>query len=40
MPFRNLIDVVETVLGWDMPDELFPDAVRACAGLMPGERLE
>jgi hypothetical protein len=37
MQFRNLIDVVETVLGWNVPDETLPDALRACADWRSGE---
>lgn len=35
------LDAIETVLSWDLPDELFPDAVyeqfRLMAGLPPDE---
>ena len=35
------LDAIETVLAWDLPDELFPNAVyeqfRLMAGLPPDE---
>ena len=30
----NYLDAIETVLAWDLPDELFPDAVQSQARLM------
>ena len=34
----NLMDAVDVVLGWDIPDEAFCDAVKAQASLMAGFR--
>jgi hypothetical protein len=35
--YQNLmIDVIEVVLGWDLPDVAIADAVRAQAGLVAG----
>ena len=31
-----LFDALETVLGWDMPDELLPLTLQSQAGLMAG----
>ena len=31
-----IIDAIETVLGWDVPDEVFGDAVNAQACFMAG----
>ena len=31
-----LMDAIETVLTWDLPDEVFPDAVTEVARLMAG----
>ena len=31
-----LFDALETVLGWDMPDELLPLTLGSQAGLMAG----
>jgi hypothetical protein len=30
------LDAIETVLAWDLPDEVFADAVQSQAGLMAG----
>ena len=30
------LDAIETVLGWDLPDEAFSDALSAQASLMAG----
>ena len=29
-------DAIDVVLGWEIPDEAFPDAVQAQASLMAG----
>ena len=31
-----LIDAIETILSWDLPDEVFPEAVYDRARLMAG----
>ena len=31
-----LMDAIETVLSWDLPDEVFPEAVNDRARLMAG----
>jgi hypothetical protein len=37
MDYQNfLIDAVNQVLAWDIPDEALPDAVIAQAGIMAG----
>jgi len=36
MPEIYLFDALETVLGWDMPDELLPLTLQSQAGLMAG----
>ncbi len=37
MPYQNfLLDAVNEVLTWDIPDEALADAVKAQAGLMAG----
>ena len=37
MNFQNfLLDAIDAVLAWDLPDESFADAVNAQAGLMAG----
>ena len=30
------LDAIETVLAWDLPDEVFADAVQSQASLMAG----
>ena len=32
----HFLDAIETVLAWDLPDEVFADAVQAQASLMAG----
>ncbi len=37
MHYPNIItNAIEVVLGWDLPDEAFPEALRSQAGLMAG----
>ncbi len=33
---NRMLDVIDIVLGWDLPDEVFADAVRAQAGYTAG----
>ena len=35
-PQSNYLDAIETVLAWDLPDEVFPDAVQSQVRLMAG----
>ena len=32
----NYLDAIEAVLAWDLPDEMFPDAVQSQVRLMAG----
>jgi hypothetical protein len=32
----HFLDAIETVLAWDLPDEVFADAVQSQASLMAG----
>jgi hypothetical protein len=34
--YQNLMDTIEVVLSWDLPDVAIADAVRAQAGLVAG----
>jgi hypothetical protein len=36
MSYQNLIDAIDTVLSWNIPDEQFGDAVQTQAGLLAG----
>jgi hypothetical protein len=40
MPEIYLFDALETVLGWDMPDELLPLTLQSQAVLMAGLQYE
>lgn len=31
MRVQDVLDVIELVLGWELPDDVFPDAVKAQA---------